>query len=91
MFILKISSEKGKMPQFAGAKLHLIYQITKLLAFFLLFLGHFPTFWGRKDFLSRCGAQFFKAKCHYIGRVAFSNHAFSSSSKKGDNLSYTIS
>ena len=44
MFILKISSEKGKMPQFAGAKLHLIYQITKLLVFFLRFLGHFPTF-----------------------------------------------
>ena len=34
MLNLKIQSEKGITPQFAGAKLHLICQITKLLAFF---------------------------------------------------------
>ena len=32
------------MPQFAGAKLHLICQITKLLADFLLKNVHFETF-----------------------------------------------
>ena len=31
----------GMMPQFAGAKLHLICQITKLLDFFLLQNAHF--------------------------------------------------
>ena len=32
------------MPQFAGAKLHLIYQITKILADFLRKIVHFVAF-----------------------------------------------
>ncbi len=40
LFLFKM----GTMPQFAGAKLHLIYQITKILDVFLLQISDFVGF-----------------------------------------------
>ncbi len=40
LFLFKM----GTMPQFAGAKLHLIYQITKILGDFLQEKAHFICF-----------------------------------------------
>ena len=67
MLNLCFLSEMGIKPQFAGAKLHLIYQITKILGIFLL------------------------QNAHFIGFVASLSQFFSSSSRYGDNFSYTIS
>lgn len=79
MLNLKFLSEKGILPQFAAAKLHLICQTTKLLAVFLLKNVHFETFGyilspvkEQKDYIP-------------IGFVASASHSKSSPSKNGES------